>query len=134
MVRSLSRTSSVRIKTPGADKGPWATKAKKTSQPQVKGGADSEHVIFELVSSIQKENATLRGIVEQLKAEIAEIEGANVDLLSATNKAGGDDEVEVPVYCASHVPDSPDEIGEASMAPKCGTRWSQKEVIPTCRL
>ncbi|KAH8008729.1 hypothetical protein HPB51_003376 [Rhipicephalus microplus] len=78
MARSLSRTSSVRITTPGADKEPWATKAKKTSQPQVKGGADSEHVSFELVSSIQKENATLRSIVEQLKAEITEIKGAKV--------------------------------------------------------
>ncbi|KAL3222876.1 hypothetical protein MRX96_028308 [Rhipicephalus microplus] len=36
MARSISRTSSVRITTPGADKGPWATKAKKTSQPQLK--------------------------------------------------------------------------------------------------
>lgn len=78
MARSLSRTSSVRITTQGADKRPWATKAKKTSQPQVKGGADSEHVSFELVSSIQKENATLRSIAEQLKAEIAEIKGAKV--------------------------------------------------------
>ncbi|KAH8022175.1 hypothetical protein HPB51_022572 [Rhipicephalus microplus] len=34
--RSLSRTSSVRITTPGAEKGPWATKAKKTAQSQVK--------------------------------------------------------------------------------------------------
>ncbi|KAL3224945.1 hypothetical protein MRX96_049407 [Rhipicephalus microplus] len=78
MARSLSRTSSVRMTTPGADKGPWDTKAKKTSQQQVKGGANSEHVSFELVSSIQKENATLRSIVEQLKAEIAEIKGAKV--------------------------------------------------------
>ncbi|KAH8021976.1 hypothetical protein HPB51_020586 [Rhipicephalus microplus] len=37
MERSLSRTSSVRITTPGTDKGPWATKGKKTSQPLVKG-------------------------------------------------------------------------------------------------
>ncbi|KAH7934446.1 hypothetical protein HPB51_029178 [Rhipicephalus microplus] len=71
------RTSSVRIKTPGADKGPWATKAKKTSQPLVKGVL-TQSVIFELVSSIQKENATLRSIVEQLKSEIADIKGAKV--------------------------------------------------------
>ncbi|KAH8028421.1 hypothetical protein HPB51_016588 [Rhipicephalus microplus] len=71
-------TSSDRITTPGAEKEPWATKAKKTSQPQVKGGADSEHVSFELVSSIQKENATLRSNVKQLKAEIAEIKGSKV--------------------------------------------------------
>ncbi|KAL3246964.1 hypothetical protein MRX96_057318 [Rhipicephalus microplus] len=74
----LTATSSDRITTPGAEKEPWATKAKKTSQPQVKGGADSEHVSFELVSSIQKENATLRSNVKQLKAEIAEIKGSKV--------------------------------------------------------
>ncbi|KAL1443246.1 hypothetical protein MTO96_030357 [Rhipicephalus appendiculatus] len=78
IARSRSRTPSVRITTQGADQGPWATKAKKMAQPEVKGGADSEHVSFELVSRIQKENAALRSIVEQLKAEIAEIKGAKV--------------------------------------------------------
>ncbi|KAL3222309.1 hypothetical protein MRX96_005003 [Rhipicephalus microplus] len=78
MATSLSRTSLVCITTPGAEKRPWATKAKETSQPQIKRVADSEHVSFELVSSIQEENATLRRIVEQLKAEIAEIKGAKV--------------------------------------------------------
>ncbi|KAL1469778.1 hypothetical protein MTO96_024863 [Rhipicephalus appendiculatus] len=76
IARSRSRTPSVRITTQGADQGPWATKAKKMAQPEVKGGADSEHVSFELVSRIQKENAALRSIVEQLKAEIAEIKGS----------------------------------------------------------
>ncbi|KAL1443882.1 hypothetical protein MTO96_045779, partial [Rhipicephalus appendiculatus] len=78
IARSRSRTPSVRITTQGADQRPWATKAKKMTQPEVKGGADSEHVSFELVSRIQKENAALRSIVEQLKAEIAEIKGAKV--------------------------------------------------------
>lgn len=78
IARSRSRTPAVRIATQGVDQGSWATKVKKMTKPQVKGGAASEHVSFELVSRIQKENATLRGIVEQLRAEIAEMKGAKV--------------------------------------------------------
>lgn len=76
VARSRSRTPAVRIATQGVHQGTWATKVKKTAQPQVKGGAASEHVSFELVDRIQKENATLRSIVEQLRAEIAEMKGA----------------------------------------------------------
>ncbi|KAH6936080.1 hypothetical protein HPB50_013092 [Hyalomma asiaticum] len=41
-----------------------------------KEGAASEHVSFKLVDRIQTENATLRSIVEQLRAEIAEMKEA----------------------------------------------------------
>ncbi|KAH6947951.1 hypothetical protein HPB50_022134 [Hyalomma asiaticum] len=76
VARSRSRTPAVRIGTQGVHQGTWATKVKKTAQPQVKEGAASEHVSFELVDRIQKENATLESIIEQLRAEIAEMKEA----------------------------------------------------------
>lgn len=77
---SRSRTPVVRIAEQTESRGTWTSKVKtqqqqqqKQQQPQVKGGTNPEQIRDAVVAQIQKENAGLRSMVEQLRAEIAEL-------------------------------------------------------------
>ncbi|KAH7965090.1 hypothetical protein HPB49_003304 [Dermacentor silvarum] len=76
--RSHSRAPVVRIAERNEIRGTWASKVITTvktqqQQPQVKGGTNPEQIRGALVAQVQKENASLSSMVEQLRAEIAEL-------------------------------------------------------------